>query len=205
MLFTAVAAATAPGGGLIRGRSRVNSVHFTPCARTAWHTHAVGQTLHVTEGIGLVTTGDGQVIAGGGAATGAAHTRHAGHIHHATRCLTTRATQWTTCRSRAHTAGNVYTVSRLACPVTPRIIDRYGSVPTLPRRDGAPISMPNRRASTPPAPSPRIAARAAHTDGGGGCNTRHPAIDSRVCPSTIASRISRDTSGSSCSPTPDAG
>ena len=50
-----------PGGGWIRGRSRVNSVHFTPCARTAWHTHAVGQTLHVTEGIGLVATGDGQV------------------------------------------------------------------------------------------------------------------------------------------------
>jgi quercetin dioxygenase-like cupin family protein len=43
-------------------RARVNSVHFTPCSRTAWHTHAVGQTLHVTEGIGLVATRDGQVI-----------------------------------------------------------------------------------------------------------------------------------------------
>jgi hypothetical protein len=31
-------------------RMRVNTVRFAPCARTAWHTHAVGQTLHVTEG-----------------------------------------------------------------------------------------------------------------------------------------------------------
>lgn len=28
------------------------SVHFTPGARTAWHTHPFGQTLFVTEGIG---------------------------------------------------------------------------------------------------------------------------------------------------------
>jgi quercetin dioxygenase-like cupin family protein len=34
--------------------SRVNasSVHFTPGARTAWHTHPYGQTIYVTEGIG---------------------------------------------------------------------------------------------------------------------------------------------------------
>ncbi|MFD9547251.1 cupin domain-containing protein [Nocardia salmonicida] len=43
-------------------RARVNAVHFTPCARTAWHTHAVGQTLHVTEGIGIVASRDGAVI-----------------------------------------------------------------------------------------------------------------------------------------------
>ena len=29
------------------------SVHFTPGARTAWHTHPQGQTIWVTEGIGL--------------------------------------------------------------------------------------------------------------------------------------------------------
>jgi quercetin dioxygenase-like cupin family protein len=29
------------------------SVHFTPGARTAWHTHPRGQTIWVTEGIGL--------------------------------------------------------------------------------------------------------------------------------------------------------
>ena len=43
-------------------RLRVNAVHFTPCARTAWHTHAAGQTLHVTEGVGLVGTRDGEVL-----------------------------------------------------------------------------------------------------------------------------------------------
>ena len=37
------------------GASRVlaNSVHFTPGARTAWHTHPNGQTIYVIEGIGL--------------------------------------------------------------------------------------------------------------------------------------------------------
>jgi quercetin dioxygenase-like cupin family protein len=29
-------------------------VHFTPGARTAWHSHSVGQTLYVTEGDGRV-------------------------------------------------------------------------------------------------------------------------------------------------------
>lgn len=29
------------------------NVHFTPGARTAWHTHPKGQTIYVTEGIGL--------------------------------------------------------------------------------------------------------------------------------------------------------
>jgi len=28
------------------------SVHFSPGARTHWHTHPNGQTLHVTEGVG---------------------------------------------------------------------------------------------------------------------------------------------------------
>ena len=35
-------------------RIRVNIVRFAPGARTAWHAHANGQTLHVTEGDGLV-------------------------------------------------------------------------------------------------------------------------------------------------------
>ena len=36
--------------------SQVNiaAVHFTPAARTAWHSHQGGQTLYVTEGRGLV-------------------------------------------------------------------------------------------------------------------------------------------------------
>jgi quercetin dioxygenase-like cupin family protein len=35
-------------------RIRVNIVRFAPSARTAWHSHALGQTLYVTEGAGLV-------------------------------------------------------------------------------------------------------------------------------------------------------
>ena len=37
------------------GSSRLSatSVHFTPGARTAWHTHPHGQTIYVVEGIGL--------------------------------------------------------------------------------------------------------------------------------------------------------
>jgi len=30
-----------------------SSVHFTPGARTAWHTHPNGQTIYVVEGVGL--------------------------------------------------------------------------------------------------------------------------------------------------------
>jgi len=43
-------------------RMRVNVVRFPPGARTAWHCHAVGQTLHVTDGIGLVQSRGGQLV-----------------------------------------------------------------------------------------------------------------------------------------------
>lgn len=43
-------------------RMVVSLVRFTPGARSAWHSHAVGQTLHVTEGVGLVGTRGGKVI-----------------------------------------------------------------------------------------------------------------------------------------------
>ena len=33
-------------------RLQAASVHFTPGARTAWHTHPVGQTIYVLEGVG---------------------------------------------------------------------------------------------------------------------------------------------------------
>ena len=33
-------------------RTAAASVHFTPGARTAWHTHPFGQTIFVTEGVG---------------------------------------------------------------------------------------------------------------------------------------------------------
>ena len=54
--FDVIAAGEAPS------RLRVNAVHFTPGARTAWHRHANGQTLHVTEGRGLVQSRDGEVV-----------------------------------------------------------------------------------------------------------------------------------------------
>ena len=41
----------APSAG---SRLTASSVHFTPAARTAWHTHPNGQTIYVTEGVGLV-------------------------------------------------------------------------------------------------------------------------------------------------------
>jgi quercetin dioxygenase-like cupin family protein len=50
---------------IVRGeepsRVRVSAVRFTPTARTAWHSHAVGQTLYVTEGRGLVQSRGGAV------------------------------------------------------------------------------------------------------------------------------------------------
>ena len=42
----AVAAAPEPS------RLQASSVHFTPGTRTAWHTHPLGQTIFVTEGVG---------------------------------------------------------------------------------------------------------------------------------------------------------
>ena len=41
----------------VRGRL----VHFTPGARTAWHTHPLGQTICVMEGAGLCQRGGGPV------------------------------------------------------------------------------------------------------------------------------------------------
>jgi quercetin dioxygenase-like cupin family protein len=50
---------------IVRGeepsRVRVNAVRFTPSARTAWHSHAVGQTLYVTDGRGLVQARGGEI------------------------------------------------------------------------------------------------------------------------------------------------
>ena len=49
-------------GGTEPSRMTVALVRFTPGAHTYWHSHAVGQTLHVTEGVGLVGTRDGSVL-----------------------------------------------------------------------------------------------------------------------------------------------
>jgi quercetin dioxygenase-like cupin family protein len=37
------------------------AVHFTPGARTAWHTHPLGQTIWVTDGVGLCQREGGPV------------------------------------------------------------------------------------------------------------------------------------------------
>lgn len=42
-------------------RISASSVHFTPGARTAWHTHPNGQTIFVTEGVGLAQRRGGPV------------------------------------------------------------------------------------------------------------------------------------------------
>ena len=54
--LTPIANGTAPS------RMTIALVRFTPGARTNWHSHAVGQTLHITEGVGLVGTRDGSVL-----------------------------------------------------------------------------------------------------------------------------------------------
>jgi quercetin dioxygenase-like cupin family protein len=45
------------------GASRLSAsnVHFTPGARTAWHTHPHGQTIHVLEGVGLAQQRGGPI------------------------------------------------------------------------------------------------------------------------------------------------
>jgi quercetin dioxygenase-like cupin family protein len=43
-------------------RARANMVRFAPCARTAWHSHGLGQTLYVVEGIALIQSRGGDII-----------------------------------------------------------------------------------------------------------------------------------------------
>ena len=42
-------------------RIQISAVHFTPGARTAWHSHGLGQTLYVTEGTGRIQSRGEQV------------------------------------------------------------------------------------------------------------------------------------------------
>ena len=44
-----------------RSRLSASKVHFTPGARTAWHTHPNGQTIYVTEGVGLAQRHGGSI------------------------------------------------------------------------------------------------------------------------------------------------
>ena len=43
-------------------RARVAVVRFAPCARSHWHSHRLGQTLRIVEGIALLGSRDGTVI-----------------------------------------------------------------------------------------------------------------------------------------------
>ena len=51
---------------IVRGeepsRVRVSVVPFAPGARNAWHAHAVGQVVHVTEGVGRIQARGGDVV-----------------------------------------------------------------------------------------------------------------------------------------------
>ena len=51
-------AVATPSGG---SRVSATSVHFAPGARTAWHTHPNGQTIWVTEGVGLAQRRGGPI------------------------------------------------------------------------------------------------------------------------------------------------
>jgi quercetin dioxygenase-like cupin family protein len=51
-------AVAAPSNG---SRVSASSVHFTPGARTAWHTHPNGQTIWVTEGVGFAQRRGGPI------------------------------------------------------------------------------------------------------------------------------------------------
>jgi quercetin dioxygenase-like cupin family protein len=42
-------------------RLSASSVHFTPGARTVWHTHPNGQTIFVTEGVGVCQRRGGSI------------------------------------------------------------------------------------------------------------------------------------------------
>ncbi|MER6219129.1 (R)-mandelonitrile lyase [Streptomyces sp. 900105755] len=43
-------------------RARTNMVRFAPGARTAWHSHGLGQTLYIVEGIALIQSRGGGIV-----------------------------------------------------------------------------------------------------------------------------------------------
>jgi quercetin dioxygenase-like cupin family protein len=43
-------------------RARANMVRFAPGARTAWHSHGLGQTLYIVEGIALIQSRGGEIV-----------------------------------------------------------------------------------------------------------------------------------------------
>ena len=59
--FTGVVHIDAVASPSDASRITASSVHFTPGARTAWHTHPNGQTIYVTEGICLCQSRGGPI------------------------------------------------------------------------------------------------------------------------------------------------
>ena len=59
--FTGMVFIDAVAAQFATSRLSASSVHFTPGARTAWHTHPNGQTIYVTEGVGLCQRRGGPV------------------------------------------------------------------------------------------------------------------------------------------------
>ncbi|MEV5568416.1 cupin domain-containing protein [Spirillospora sp. NPDC052269] len=43
-------------------QARLNLVRFAPSARSDWHTHALGQTLHIVSGVALIQARGGEII-----------------------------------------------------------------------------------------------------------------------------------------------
>ena len=78
----------------------VGAVHFHPGARTAWHSHAGGQTLYVIEGRGLVQSRGHEVVEIGVGDTvwtpdGEEHWHGAAHDHLMTHLsMTTGSPTW---------------------------------------------------------------------------------------------------------------
>ncbi|GGM14029.1 hypothetical protein GCM10010129_67730 [Streptomyces fumigatiscleroticus] len=60
--FTGDARADVIARGEQPSRARANAVRFAPGARTAWHSHGLGQTLYLVEGIALVQSRGGGIL-----------------------------------------------------------------------------------------------------------------------------------------------
>jgi quercetin dioxygenase-like cupin family protein len=60
--FTGDVYVTPIAGASDNSRLTAALVRFTPGARSNWHSHDAGQTLHGAEGLGLVGTRDGRVL-----------------------------------------------------------------------------------------------------------------------------------------------
>jgi quercetin dioxygenase-like cupin family protein len=53
---------TASTPGPSQQQARLSVVRFAPCARSHWHSHRLGQALHILDGTALLGSRDGTVI-----------------------------------------------------------------------------------------------------------------------------------------------